>query len=110
MVYGVFFFVRKVGIFAVPVVVGSRKRNVASIGNVATLPYFALCRRRAEAAKLLVGKYPKPSMNGKERERMANRKRPIILRCPVTEQEHGLIHQKMVQISTKTLQPMPGKC
>ena len=32
---------------------------------------------------------------------MANRKRPIVLRCPVTEQERDLILQKMEQIPTK---------
>lgn len=32
---------------------------------------------------------------------MANRKRPIVLRCPVTEQERELIRQKMAQIPTK---------
>ena len=32
---------------------------------------------------------------------MANRKRPIVLRCPVTEQERDLIFQKMAQIPTK---------
>lgn len=32
---------------------------------------------------------------------MANRKRPIVLRCPVTEQERDLIQEKMKQIPTK---------
>ena len=32
---------------------------------------------------------------------MANRKWPIVLRCPVTEQERDLIYQKMEQIPTK---------
>ena len=32
---------------------------------------------------------------------MANRQRPIVLRCPVSEQERGLIFQKMEQIPTK---------
>ena len=32
---------------------------------------------------------------------MANRKRPIVLRCPVTEQERDLVFQKMAQIPTK---------
>lgn len=31
---------------------------------------------------------------------MANRKRPIVLRCPVTEQERDLIYLKMAQIPT----------
>ncbi len=32
---------------------------------------------------------------------MANRKRPVVLRCPVTEQERTLIQEKMAQIPTK---------
>ncbi len=32
---------------------------------------------------------------------MANRKRKIVLRCPVTEEERRLIEQKMAQIPTK---------
>ena len=32
---------------------------------------------------------------------MANRTRPIVLRCPVSEQERELILQKMKQIPTK---------
>lgn len=32
---------------------------------------------------------------------MANRKRPIVLRCPVTEQERNLIYLKMAQIPTR---------
>jgi SepF-like predicted cell division protein (DUF552 family) len=32
---------------------------------------------------------------------MANRTRPVVLRCPVTEQERGLIFEKMAQIPTK---------
>ena len=32
---------------------------------------------------------------------MANRKRPIILRCPVTAEERALIEQKMAQLGTK---------
>ena len=34
---------------------------------------------------------------------MANRKRPIVLRCPVTAEEQKLIEQKMVQIPTKRI-------
>ena len=40
------------------------KRRIASIGSVATLPYFARLRL---VGKMLVGKCPKPSENGKER-------------------------------------------
>ena len=34
---------------------------------------------------------------------MANRKRPIILRCPVTTEERLLIEQKMAQLHTKRI-------
>ena len=34
---------------------------------------------------------------------MANRKRKIVLRCPVTEEERRLIEQKMAQIPTKQI-------
>ena len=34
---------------------------------------------------------------------MANRKRPIILRCPVTAEERALIEQKMTQLQTKRI-------
>ena len=34
---------------------------------------------------------------------MANRKRPIILRCPVTAEERKLIERKMAQIPTKRI-------
>lgn len=34
---------------------------------------------------------------------MAKRKRPIILRCPVTPEERNLIEQKMAQLQTKRI-------
>ena len=34
---------------------------------------------------------------------MANRKRPIVLRCPVTAEERALIEQKMAQLQTKRI-------
>ena len=34
---------------------------------------------------------------------MANRKRPIILRCPVTVEERKLIEQKMAQLPTQRI-------
>ena len=34
---------------------------------------------------------------------MVNRKRPIILRCPVTAEERKLIEQKMAQLPTKQI-------
>ena len=34
---------------------------------------------------------------------MANRKRPIVLRCPVTAEEQALIEQKMAQLPTQRI-------
>ena len=34
---------------------------------------------------------------------MANRKRPIVLRCPVTAEERALIEQKMAQLPTQQI-------
>ena len=34
---------------------------------------------------------------------MANRKRPIVLRCPVTSEERALIEQKMAQLPTQRI-------
>ena len=34
---------------------------------------------------------------------MANRKRPIVLRCPVTAEERALIEQKMAQLPTRRI-------
>ena len=34
---------------------------------------------------------------------MANRKRPIVLRCPVTVEEQKLIEQKMAQLPTQSI-------
>ncbi len=34
---------------------------------------------------------------------MVNRKRPIVLRCPVTVEERKLIEQKMAQLHTKRI-------
>ncbi len=34
---------------------------------------------------------------------MANRKRPIVLRCPVTAEERALIEQKMAQFPTQRI-------
>ena len=34
---------------------------------------------------------------------MVNRKRPIILRCPVTAEERSLIEQKMAKLQTKRI-------
>ena len=37
------------------------------------------------------------------RDLMANRKRKIVLRCPVTEEERKLIEQKMAQLPTSQI-------
>lgn len=34
---------------------------------------------------------------------MSNRKRPIVLRCPVTAEERALIEQKMAQLPTQRI-------
>ena len=34
---------------------------------------------------------------------MANRKRPIVLRCPVTAEERAMIEQKMAQLPTQRI-------
>ena len=34
---------------------------------------------------------------------MANRKRPIVLRCPVTAEERAIIEQKMAQLPTQRI-------
>ena len=34
---------------------------------------------------------------------MANRKRPIVLRCPVTAEERALIEQMMAQLPTQRI-------
>jgi hypothetical protein len=44
---------------------------------------------------MLVGKYPKPSKNGKERRRMNGRKRTVQIKFRVTEEERTLIEEKM---------------
>ena len=40
---------------------------------------------------------------------MANRKRPIVLRCPVTAEERALIEQKMAQLGTTNREAYLGK-
>ena len=36
---------------------------------------------------------------------MANRKRPIVLRCPVTAEERALIEQKIMEFRVRHFQP-----
>ena len=50
-----------------------------------------------------LGKCPKPSMNGKEREYMDGRKRTVQLKFRVTEAERDLILEKMKLIPTRNM-------
>ena len=67
--------------------------TAASIGSVATLPKMPL------PVHCLLGYSQTLIGNGKDGERMANRKRSIVLRVPVTAEERALIEKKMQQIS-----------
>ena len=78
------------------------KERRASTASVATLANFALVNPFPLNTKLLVGIPPNPYTKGWRRP-MANRKRPIILRCPVTAEERSLIEQKMAQLQTKRI-------
>ncbi len=58
-----------------------------------TCGFFFFSGPLPEKRKLLVGISQTLMRNGGIR--MANRKRPIVLRCPVTAEERALIEQKM---------------
>ena len=51
---------------------------------------------------MLAGIVPDP-YEETEAHTLANRKRPIILRCPVTAEERALIEQKLTQLQTKRI-------
>jgi len=51
---------------------------------------------------MLVGIIPDPYLRTEDMP-MANRKRPIVLRCPVTAEERALIEQKMAQLPTQRI-------
>ena len=55
-----------------------------------------------ENSKMLVG-ISQTLMRKTEVSATANRKRPIVLRCPVTAEERKLIEQKMAQLPTQRI-------
>lgn len=79
-----------------------RAEKHASTASVATLADFRIFRSLPENVKMLVGIIPNPYEETEEND-MANRKRPIVLRCPVTEEERQLIEQKMAQLPTRQI-------
>ena len=81
----------------------SRKKHI-KLGSVATLCIFARSMRPA----CEIAGDPKPSKD-ERMERMANRKRLIVLRCPVTEQERDLIFKNGAD-NDKNFPRMPGRC
>ena len=50
-----------------------------------------------------LGKCPKPSMNGKERQHINGRKRTVQIKFRVTEAERDLILEKMKLIPTRNM-------
>ena len=72
------------------VVMEDKKRSVASIGSVATLPNTGPVPPLRAGAGCLLGKPPNPC-----------RKRKFVLRVPVTPEERALIQEKMAQLGTK---------
>ena len=78
------------------------KSKVASTASVATLAIFYIFRSLSRKYKILVG-ISQTLMRKTEASAMAKRKRPIILRCPVTEEERKLIEQKMAQLPTQRI-------
>ena len=94
------------------VVMEDKKRSVASIGSVATLPNTGPVPPLRAGAGCLLGKPPNPwepvacwgspqTPERKDGENMANRKRKFVLRVPVTPEERALIQEKMAQLGTK---------
>ncbi len=74
---------------------------IASITDVATFGIFdvsALCLKHKNSWD-----NPKPLTKKLEVFYMANRKRKIVLRCPVTEEERSLIEQKMALLPTSQI-------
>lgn len=78
------------------------KERRASTASVATLANFDFRESLAPKHKIaLVGIVPNPY--AERTVPMVNRKRPIILRCPVTAEERELIERKMAQLQTKRI-------
>ena len=98
----VLFFVQRVAKSAFFMLLGGARDTVASTASVATLadfPHFQVPCPKIE--NRLLG-YPKP-LSETEADGMANRKRPIVLRCPVTAEERELIERKMAQLPTQRI-------
>ena len=72
-----------------------KRDTAASTGSVATLPKMLL------PVHCLLGQSQTLIGNGKDGERIANRKRNIVLRVPVTAQEREMIELKMQQMGTR---------
>ena len=77
-------------------------KRIASTASVATLANFPFFRPLARKVKNACWDNPKP-LRRLEELPIANRKRPIVLRCPVTAEERALIEQKMAQLPTQRI-------
>ena len=82
--------------------ISNEEDTVASTASVATLAIFyvfrSLPRKRKNACWDIPNPYEKTEVAA-----IANRKRPIVLRCPVTAEERKLIEQKMAQLPTQRI-------
>ena len=78
------------------------KSKVASTASVATLAIFYIFRSLSRKLKNACWDIPNP-YEKTEVAAIANRKRPIVLRCPVTAEERKLIEQKMAQLPTQRI-------
>ena len=82
--------------------ISKEKDTVASTASVATLADFPIFRSLTRKPKISCWDIPDP-YEEPEVHAMANRKRPIVLRCPVTAEERALIEQKMAQLPTQRI-------
>ena len=82
--------------------ISNEKDTVASTASVATLAIFYVFRPLPRKLKNACWDIPNP-YEKTEVAAIANRKRPIVLRCPVTAEERKLIEQKMAQLPTQRI-------
>ena len=82
--------------------ISNEKDTVASTASVATLAIFYVFRFLSRKRKNACWDIPNP-YEKTEVAAIANRKRPIVLRCPVTAEERKLIEQKMAQLPTQRI-------
>ena len=82
--------------------ISNEEDTVASTASVATLAFFMFSGPHPENSKMLVG-ISQTLIRKTEVSATANRKRPIVLRCPVTAEERKLIEQKMAQLPTQRI-------